>query len=62
MKLLIVDDQMSVVEGLKKGVNWKAIGFSEVDTAYNAVDARARLRRSSRQVQLCTGGGAPGRF
>ena len=39
MKLLIVDDQMSVVEGLKKGVNWKAIGFSEVDTAYNAVDA-----------------------
>lgn len=41
MKLLIVDDQMSVVEGLKKGVNWKAIGFSEVDTAYNAVDARA---------------------
>ena len=24
MKLLIVDDQMSVVDGLKRGVNWKA--------------------------------------
>ena len=53
MKLLIVDDQMSVVEGLKKGVNWKAIGFSEVDTAYNAVDARASLRRRPADVMLC---------
>ena len=53
MKLLIVDDQMSVVEGLKRGVNWKAMGFSEVDTAYNAVDARASLRNSPVDVMLC---------
>lgn len=53
MKLLIVDDQMSVVDGLKRGVNWKAMGFSAVDTAYNAVDAKASLRRQVADVMLC---------
>lgn len=53
MKLLIVDDQMSVVEGLKTGVNWKTLGFSTVDGAYNAVDARASLSRQVADVMLC---------
>lgn len=53
MKLLIVDDQMSVVEGLKRGVNWKAMGFSTVETAYNALDARASLSRQVADVMLC---------
>lgn len=53
MKLLIVDDQMSVVDGLRHGVNWKSLGFDTVDTAYNAVDARASLRRQPADVMLC---------
>lgn len=53
MKLLIVDDQMSVVEGLKQGVNWKAMGFDQVDGAYNALDARASLKQQVADVMLC---------
>ena len=53
MKLLIVDDQLSVVEGLKQGVNWKAMGFDQVDGAYNALDARASLKRRVADVMLC---------
>lgn len=53
MKLLIVDDQMSVVDGLKKGVDWQAMGFTTVDTAYNAVDARASLHKLIADVMLC---------
>jgi two-component system response regulator YesN len=53
MKLLIVDDQMSVVEGLKHGVNWSALGFDRIDTAYNAVDARRSLLADRTDIMLC---------
>lgn len=53
MKLLIVDDQVSVVAGLLRGVNWASLGFSVVDTAYNVVDAKASLLRSAAEVMLC---------
>ena len=43
MKLLIVDDQSTVVQGLLHCTNWAAMGFTVVDTALNAVDAKASL-------------------
>ena len=36
MKLLIVDDQSTVVQGLLHCTNWAAMGFTVVDTALNA--------------------------
>lgn len=33
MKLLIVDDQSTVVQGLLHCTNWAAMGFTVVDTA-----------------------------
>ncbi|MDD3429500.1 MAG: response regulator [Oscillospiraceae bacterium] len=53
MNLLIVDDQMSVVEGLKAGINWKAMGFTRVDTAFNAIDAKACLKAQEPDIMLC---------
>lgn len=53
MKLLIVDDQMDVAQGLKQGINWGALGFTEVCVAYNAPDARQNLLRREAQVMLC---------
>ena len=35
MKLLIVDDQSTVVQGLLHCTNWAAMGFTVVDTALN---------------------------
>lgn len=53
MKLLIVDDQVSVAEGIKKGIHWGAMGFSIVDTAYNAIDAKRSLKKQAADVMLC---------
>lgn len=53
MKLLIVDDQSTVVQGLLHCTNWAALGFSVVDTALNAIDAKASLLRQEAEVMLC---------
>ena len=53
MKLLIVDDQSTVVQGLLHCTNWGALGFSEVDTALNAIDAKASLLHREAEVMLC---------
>lgn len=53
MKLLIVDDQNTVVQGLLHCTNWAAMGFTVVDTALNAVDAKASLLRQEAEVMLC---------
>ena len=53
MKLLIVDDQSTVVQGLLHCTNWAEMGFTVVDTALNAVDAKASLLRQEAEVMLC---------
>lgn len=53
MKLLIVDDIPSVVEGMYVGILWENLGFQEVFTAYNALEAKSVLRRTTIDVMLC---------
>lgn len=53
MKLLIVDDQTIVTEGLRRGVNWAKIGFDNVETACSAQAARNSLQQSPADVMLC---------
>lgn len=53
MKLLIVDDQMATLSGLEKGIDWKAAGFTEVDTAQNAMEARISFARKVPDLMLC---------
>ena len=53
MKLLIVDDQIYVAQGLRFGIDWKAEGFSEVLVALNALEARAILQKNAVDVMLC---------
>ena len=53
MKLLIVDDQSSVVQGLLHCTDWSRLGFDVVDTALNAIDAKASLLRQEAEVMLC---------
>ena len=53
MKLLIVDDQIYVAQGLCFGIDWKAEGFSEVFIALNALEARAILQKNTVDIMLC---------
>ena len=48
MKLLIVDDQSTVVQGLLHCTNWAAMGFTVVDTALNG-----RRPRSCSAILKC---------
>ncbi len=53
MKLLIVDDQPGVVEGLIHGVKWYDMGFVSVLTALNALEAKALLKNYTIDILLC---------
>ena len=39
MKLLVVDDDRQICEGVKMGINWSEIGIDEVLTAFNGIEA-----------------------
>jgi len=41
MNILIVDDQISVVNGLMKGIDWDKLGIDKVLKAFNAFEAKA---------------------
>lgn len=44
MKLLIADDDINIRTGIREGVDWAALGFSEVFAAENGVEALALFR------------------
>ena len=52
MKLLIVDDQSTVVQGLLHCTNWAAMGFTVVDTELNAGDSYASRLGQEAEVML----------
>lgn len=43
MRVLLVDDQADVIRGLKHGINWPGLGFSDVECACSAKAAREIL-------------------
>lgn len=53
MKLLIVDDQYRVVEGLQWGINWKNIGVDQVYTALGAFQAKETIQQEEIKIILC---------
>lgn len=53
MKILIVDDQVSVVEGLLKGIHWVELGIEKVYTALNALEAKNILMNEMIDIILC---------
>ncbi|MDF2472788.1 MAG: response regulator [Anaerocolumna sp.] len=53
MKILIVDDQTSVVNGLVKGITWDGIGIQEVYPAYNAYEAKQILLNKDIDILIC---------
>ncbi|QGQ98680.1 response regulator [Paenibacillus psychroresistens] len=39
MKLLIVDDEIQIRQGLREGIDWQSLGFEEVFVAENGIEA-----------------------
>lgn len=53
MNLLIVDDQIYVVAGIRDGISWERLGIHEIYTAYSAQEAKAVFRQHSIDIMLC---------
>lgn len=53
MNVLIVDDQINVVSGVKFGVHWEKVGVSQIYKAYNAYEAKMILKEKEVDIMLC---------
>lgn len=52
-QLLIVDDELIAVEGLKSGVQWSEIGITRLFTAHSPEQAKAVFLRERVDILLC---------
>lgn len=53
MKVLVVDDQPDVVEGILDGVNWEKLKIEKAYGSNNAAQARSVLEREKIDILLC---------
>ena len=47
MNVLIVDDDRFVIASLEKGINWSALGFNKVYSAYNIASAKTIIQENT---------------
>lgn len=52
MNVLIVDDQLSVLNGMMSGINFSALGIHNVYTATNAADAKEIIKENKIHILL----------
>lgn len=53
MNLLLVNDAIITVETMKTDIPWEKYGISEVFTAYDADEAKTRIRENPIDLMLC---------
>ncbi|MBQ8640183.1 MAG: helix-turn-helix domain-containing protein [Lachnospiraceae bacterium] len=51
--VLVVDDQINVVEGVIRGINWEQLGVKKVHRAYSASEAKTILLQNPVDIMLC---------
>ncbi|RKP56241.1 response regulator [Cohnella endophytica] len=52
-QLLIVDDEVLAVDGVKSGVDWREVGISRVFAAYSVAQAKEMFERERIDILLC---------
>ena len=52
MKVLVLDDQQDVIDGIVEGVDWEKLKITEVFTANSALEARKLLKRERIDILL----------
>lgn len=52
MNVLLVDDDRFVIASLIKGIHWKELGFDQVFSAYNIMEARAIIEQNNIDLLL----------
>ncbi|MDR0561600.1 MAG: response regulator [Spirochaetaceae bacterium] len=52
MKLLILDDDVQIREGIRKGIDWKSLGFGEVRSAGDGLSGLSAARELAPDIVL----------
>lgn len=50
MRLLIVDDDFQIREGMRNGIEWEILGINEVDTCANGLEAMESFREKNPEM------------
>lgn len=53
MTVLLVDDQISILNGLVSGLDWNNLGITTIKTADNAIQAKEILTQEPVDIMLC---------
>lgn len=53
MEVLVIDDQMNVIEGIRRGIDWELLHISQVYEATNIQDAKEIIRSHHIQIMVC---------
>lgn len=53
MKLLLVDDEITIIQILMDAIDWEELGIGTVLTAYNAMSAREIIDREKIDIMIC---------
>lgn len=53
MKLLLVDDELTMIQIMEKAIDWKKEGIQKIFVAYNADEARDILASSEIDIMIC---------
>jgi len=52
-RLLIVDDEVVIANGIKSSINWRGLGFTKVETAFNMRQAKEAFASNPFDVMIC---------
>lgn len=52
-RLLIVDDEVIIANGIKSSIDWRGLGFTKVETAFNMRQAKEAFALVSFDVMIC---------
>lgn len=53
MEILLVDDDVTVVNGIEKGIQWETLGISKLWKAYSAKAAKSMIQNGNIDILLC---------
>ncbi len=53
MNLLLVDDEIIAIKGIKAGIDWSSLPFDEILSATSAEEARSYFEKQTIDIMLC---------
>lgn len=53
MNLLLIDDEIEMINGIKSGINWQHLNFNQIFSCTNPLEAKKILSENTIEIVLC---------